>query len=207
VGQALSSLVHSVPVPFAILLILVGLALLGFGLLLFYVWLPLLLGLYIFAIALLAADGVAANGSSAPILLGTLAGFTAVGARPFIGRSRRILAACLGGSLAALSIAYPFGVGEAAAPVLALSGGVVGGLLVSSFFNLSVIAASACGGATLLAVGVRGLLSIAGEPGGGIVVLLAAAFVVMGIRFQLSQMNPRSAALPGPSRRASWRAD
>ena len=93
---------------FAILLILGGLAIMAFGLLLFYAWLPLFYGLVGFDIGLLLGRSLTGEGGSVAIILGVLCALGLAGAAYSIEPYRRLLLGISGGVLFGLSLASAF---------------------------------------------------------------------------------------------------
>ena len=137
-----------------ILMILAGLAILSFGLFLFYAWLPVLYGLLGLEIGLLLGRCLTGAVGATAIVLGiagaVLLGLLSYALEPY----RRVLLGISGGVLIGLSIAALFGldgwVGGFFGLILAAVCGVIGGFIVPYFFDSFVVGASAIGGASMV---------------------------------------------------------
>ena len=75
----------------AILLILAGLAIMAFGIFLFYAWLPFLYGLFGFEIGLLLGRAITGDVGLLAIILGIVGAVILFGATYFLEPYRRIL--------------------------------------------------------------------------------------------------------------------
>lgn len=93
----------------AILLILAGLAIMAFGIFLFYAWLPFLYGLFGFEIGLLLGRALTGDVGLLAIILGIVGAVILFGATYFLEPYRRILLGLSAGALIGLSIATVFG--------------------------------------------------------------------------------------------------
>jgi hypothetical protein len=203
--------VRDVLFSYAMLLIGLGLALAGFGLSIFYAWLPLFYVLGGLELGLLLGNWIFGASGSTPIVLGLLGAGTA-GAAYFLEAPRRVVIGYLGGSLAALSLLSLLGpnesVGWIVGGILIIGGCAIGATIPSRFLDLFVMSVSALCGAALIVIGAQLLLSIAGAPisGSAIPLLLAASLTIIGIRFQSSHRD-RTADDRGSSRQLTWRPD
>ena len=143
-------------------MILTGLAIMSFGLFLFYALLPLLYGLIGFDIGLLLGRWLTGAVGSIAIILGivvaVILGVASYALEPY----RRVLLGVSGGFLFGLALAAVFGVdswlGGSFGIVLAVICAVIGGLIVPYFFDLFVVVASAIGGAALVVAGAHRIL-------------------------------------------------
>lgn len=177
---------------FAILLVIGGLAIMAFGLFLFYAWLPLFYGLVGFDIGLLLGRSLTGEVGSIAIILGAFGAPVLAGAAYSLEPYRRILLGIAGGALFGLSLASMFNLDSASGgflgACLAAIGGVIGANIVPKYFDLFVIVASAFGGAVLMMAGARLLLpemQIFDSAAGGILpALLTIGLTVVGISWQ-----------------------
>jgi hypothetical protein len=177
---------------FAVLLILCGLGIMGFGLFIFYAWLPLFYALIGFEIGVLLGKWLAGDvfGTLA-IVLGVVGAIAAAGATYVLEPYRRILLGYWGGALVALSLASLLGLekltGGFLGILLAVAGGVIGAMLTSRFFDLFVVVASAFGGATLVVSGAKALSLVMGWPASGTLLpaLCTVVLAMIGVGWQL----------------------
>ncbi len=93
----------------AILMIVTGLAIMAFGLFLFYAWLPLLYGLVGLDIGLLIGRALTGDVGTLAIILGIVGAVALALASYFLEPYRRILLGVSGGFLLGLSLAAIFG--------------------------------------------------------------------------------------------------
>ncbi len=145
-----------------VLLILSGLAIMTFGLFLFYAWLPLLYAVVGFDIGLLIGRALTGEVGALAVGLG-VAGAVALGAASyFLEPYRRILLGVAGGFLFGLSLGMALNLdsilGGTLARALAFVCAFVGGMLVPRYFNAFVIGASAISGASIILIGLHHLL-------------------------------------------------
>ncbi len=145
----------------SLLMILTGVAIMTFGLFLFYAWLPLLYALVGFDIGLLLGRMLTGDVGTLAVVLG-IAGAVILGSAAYVLEPyRRILLGVSAGVLVGLSLAAAFNldtvIGAVMARLLVLACGVLGGILVPTFFNAFVIGASAFSGAVLAVAGVHHL--------------------------------------------------
>jgi hypothetical protein len=145
-----------------LLMILTGLAIMAFGLFMFYAWLPLLYALIGFDVGLLLGRAFTGDVGTTAIVLGIAGAFVLGAASYILEPYRRVLLGVSGGILFGLSVAAALGLdgwfGGFFGRVLALVCGAVGGLLVPRFFDLFVIGASAVSGAAMVMTGVNHIL-------------------------------------------------
>ena len=188
---------------FGVLLILCGLGIMGFGLFIFYAWLPLFYGLLGFEIGLLLGKWLAGQVGAIAIIFGIAGAIAAASATYFLEPYRRLLLGYLGGALLALSLASLLGLERALHGVfgfvLAVAGGLVGATIAQRFFDLFIIAASAFGGATLIVAGAQLLLPATAEPSGSFLpMLLTAVLTVIGFHWQLKNIGSWVPVQPTP---------
>ena len=177
---------------FALLLIATGLALLMFGLFLFYAWLPFFYGLFGFDIGFLLGNRLFGYGGSAPVVIGLILAVVLAAATYFLEPYRRIVIGYLGGSLVALSLlGLDRTSGGIFAAVIAVCAGVPGAMLAAKYFDHFVIATSAYGGGALCVFGGQWLLSQFGASAAasGTQLLATLALTAIGARFQLRHMH------------------
>jgi hypothetical protein len=188
----------------ALLMILTGLAIMTFGLFLFYAWLPLLYALVGFDIGLLLGRSLTGDVGTLAFILG-IAGAVLLGsAAYFLEPYRRILLGVSAGVLVGLSIAAAFNLdtvlGAVLARLLVLVCGILGGILVPMFFNAFVVGASAFSGATLAVTGAHQILpDVAAfdvQTGGALPALLVVALALFGIIWQSKNIAVWARKLP-----------
>jgi len=179
-----------------LLTILTGLAIMAFGLFMFYAWLPLLYALIGFDVGLLLGRAFTGDIGTAAIVLG-IAGALVLGAASYILEPyRRILLGVSGGILFGLAVAAAFGLdgwlGGFFGRILALVCGVVGGFLVPRFFDFFVIGTSAFSGAAMVMTGANHILpsvELFDRAAGGLLpALLTAVLAVAGVSWQYSNI-------------------
>jgi hypothetical protein len=145
-----------------LLMILTGLAIMAFGLFMFYAWLPLLYALVGFDVGILLGRTFTGDVGTTAIVLGIAAAFILGVASYVLEPYRRVLLGVSGGILFGLSVASVFGLdgwfGGYFGRIFALVCGAVGGLLVPRFFDIFVIAASAVSGAAMVMTGANHIL-------------------------------------------------
>lgn len=178
---------------FGILLILCGLAIMGFGLLIFYAWLPLFYGLFGFEIGLLLGKWLTGDIGVVAVTLGVVVAAIAAGAAYFLEEYRRLLLGFTGGVVIALALASVLGLDRLipgfSGVVLAMVGGVLGATVAMKYFDLFIVVASAVSGAALIVTGAQLLLPAASDPSGTVLpTLLTAILAVFGIRWQLNNL-------------------
>jgi hypothetical protein len=169
----------------AILLALAGVAIMAFGIFLFYAWLPFFYGLFGLEIGLLLGQWLTGNIGFVAIILGIAGAVILFGAAYFLEPYRRILLGLSAGALVGLSLASVFGldhfVGGFVGAVLALVGALTGGILVPRYFDAFVIVVSAFAGAAMVMAGAHWLF-----PGVGLFDRTAGGFLPTVVTFVLS---------------------
>jgi hypothetical protein len=169
----------------AFLLILAGLAIMAFGIFLFYAWLPLFYGLFGLDIGLLLGRSLTGEVGWMAIILGIIGAVIFFGAAYSLEPYRRILLGLSAGALVGLSIASVFGldhfIGGLFGVILAVFGGLVGAIIVPTFFDSFIIVASAFGGAAMVMAGAHLLL-----PGVGLFDRAAGNFLPALVTFILT---------------------
>jgi hypothetical protein len=179
-----------------LLLTLTGLSLMGFGLFLFYAWLPLLYALFGFDIGLLIGRTLSGDTGTIAIVLGIACAVVLAVSSYFLEPYRRILVGVSGGILFGLSVSAALGLdgwlGGVFGRILALFCGVIGGVFVLRFFDLFVIGASSIAGAAIVMMGANHVFPDVGlfDPatGGVLPVLLVIVLSVAGISWQYSNI-------------------
>lgn len=180
----------------ALLMILTGLAIMAFGLFLFYAWLPLLYGLIGLDIGLLLGRWLTGEVGAIAIVLG-IAGAVALGVASYtLEPYRRTLLGVAGGFLFGLSVAAVFGLesalGGAFGILLAAVCAVIGGIIVPRFFDTFVVVASSVSGAAMVVAGAHllmpGLGLLDGTGGGLLARLLTIILAVVGMGWQFSNI-------------------
>ena len=176
-------------VSFATLLIFCGLGIMGFGLFLFYAWLPLFYGLVGLEIGLLLGKWV--TGGIGPLAgtLGAVGGVLAASAAYYLEPYRRTLLGYIGGALFMLSLASAVGLDRATqgfvSAVVSLAGGLIGAAIARNYFDWVVVGASAVGGAALVVAGAQMVLPIAQASGSPLPIVLTAILASIGVSWQL----------------------
>jgi hypothetical protein len=177
---------------FGVLLILCGLGIMGFGLFIFYAWLPLFYALIGFEIGVLLGKWLAGDTfGKLAIVLGVASAIAAACATYVLEPYRRILLGYWGGALISLSLASLLGLekltGGFLGILLAVAGGVIGAMLTSRFFDLFVVVASAFGGATLVVAGAKALMLSMAWPAPGTLLpaLVTVVLSLIGVGWQM----------------------
>jgi hypothetical protein len=179
-----------------LLMILTGLAIMAFGLFMFYAWLPLLYALIGFDVGLLLGRAFTGDVGTTAIVLGIAGAFILGTASYILEPYQRVLLGVSGGILFGLSVAAALGLdgwfGGFFGRVLALVCGAVGGLLVPRFFDLFVIGASAVSGAAMVMTGANHILPGVGffdrAAGGVLPPLVTIILAVAGVSWQRSNI-------------------
>jgi hypothetical protein len=180
-----------------VLLIIVGLGVLGFGLFLFYGLLPLFYALAGLGIGLLLGEALTGNFGLIAIVLGILGAVILGGASDSLEPYRRILLGLSGGALVGLAIASWFGldglVGGFFGAILGVVGGVIGAVVVLSFFDPFIIASSAIGGAIMVMTGAHLILPTVNlfdrSTGGFWPSLITLILALIGVGWQYSNIT------------------
>lgn len=178
---------------FATLLVLCGIGIMGFGLMIFYAWLPLFYGLFGLEIGLLLGKWLTGQVGPIAIAAGIVGAVAATGATYFFEPYRRVLLGYVGGALVALSLASLLGLDRAVGgffgALISVAGGLIGSVVAPKYFDLFVVIASAFGGATLVVAGAQLFLPEAGEASASFLpALLTAVLTVIGIHWQLKNI-------------------
>jgi hypothetical protein len=185
------------------LMILTGLALMAFGLLLFYAWLPLLYGFVGFDIGLLLGKALTGDVGTISVILGIcgalLLGIASYALEPY----RRLLIGVSAGVLLGLSIPGILGLtgplSNGLGIGLAVLFGVIGSTLVQRYFDSFIVVSSAISGAILIVAGLHflfpGILLFDLTAGGFAPRLLTAILAVVGIGWQLSNISNWAASI------------
>ena len=179
----------------AILLILAGLAIMAFGIFLFYAWLPFLYGLFGLEIGLLLGRSITGDVGLVAIL-GIVGAVILFGAAYFLEPYRRILLGLSMGALVGLSIASVLEldhfIGGVLGVVLAVVGAAIGAIIVPRYFDAFVIVASAFGGAAMVMAGAHWLFPGVGlfdrATGGFLPALLTFVLSAVGIGWQFKNI-------------------
>jgi hypothetical protein len=175
-----------------LLMILTGLAILSFGLFLFYAWLPLLYALVGLDIGLLLGRSLTGDVGTLAVVLGIVGAVILGSAAYFLEPYRRILLGVSAGVLVGLSLAAALDLdtllGAVLARLLVLACGIVGGILVPIFFNAFVIGATAFSGAVLAVAGAHHIFPDVGafdvRAGGPLPAVLVVGLALLGIVWQ-----------------------
>ena len=189
-----------------LLMVLTGLAIMAFGLFLFYAWLPLLYGLVGLDIGLLLGRWLTGDVGAVAIILGIL-GAVALGVASYaLEPYRRVLLGVSGGVLLGLALAAMFGLEGGAGGffgiILAAILGVIGGFVVPRFFDAFIVVASAISGATMVVAGTHFILPALGlldGTGGSILArLLTFILAAVGMGWQFSNITKWIQSQPMP---------
>jgi hypothetical protein len=201
---------------FGVLLILCGLAVMVFGLFIFYAWLPILYALFGWEIGLLLGQWLTGGTGPIAIVLAACGAVVLFCATYLLEPYRRVLIGFSGGALIALSLAFFLGLDQLLSGIvgtgLMIAGGIVGAIIVPQIFNALVVGTSAFGGATMVMAGLHLLMPTLGlfdRLGGGLPPrLMTIVLTVIGVGWQLrnierwAHLNPMldADALSGTSR-------
>jgi len=198
---------------YGLLLLVTGIAIMTFGLFLFYAWLPVIYGLIGFDIGLLLGRSLTGDTGTLAIVIGIvgalLLGFCSYALEPF----RRMLLGISGGFLFGLSVAAALGLdgllGGLFGVLLAIICGLIGGLIVSLFFDRFVIAASAISGAIVAMAGAHHLfpgIGLFDRAGGGLLPsMITLVLALIGVFWQHRniakwiQLQPQGRSAPKTS--------
>jgi hypothetical protein len=180
-----------------LLMILTGLAIMAFGLFLFYAWLPLLYGLIGFDIGLLLGRWLTGDVGTLAIVLGIIGAIILAVASYSLEPYRRVLLGVSGGVLLGLALTALFGwaswVGGLFGLILAAVLGLIGGIIVPLYFDLFVVAASALSGAAIVMAGAHLLLPGVGlfdhSSGALLPRLLTLVLAVVGMGWQMTNIE------------------
>jgi hypothetical protein len=188
---------------FGLMLILTGLAIMTFGLFLFYAWVPIIYALIGFDIGLLLGRSLTGDSGVIAMAVGITGAVVVGGCSYALEPYRRILLGVSGGFLFGLSLAAAFGVDSSLGGLFAalqIFCGIAGGLIVSLFFDMFVVAASATSGAAIVIAGAHhllpgvGLFDLAG--GGVLPALITSTLAITGVIWQYSKLAEWVQILP-----------
>jgi hypothetical protein len=188
----------------AILLILAGLAIMNFGIFLFYAWLPVLYGLFGFEIGMLLGRSLTGDIGAVAITLGVISAVVMFLASYFLEPYRRILLGISGGAAVGLALASVFGWDHGASGLLAfiltVFGAVIGASVVPRYFDAFIIGASAFAGAAMLMAGAHKLLPGVGffdrASGGMLPSMVTLVLAVLGVGWQYKNIATAIRATP-----------
>ena len=177
----------------AILLVFAGLGIMGFGIFLFYAWLPFFYGLFGLEIGLLLGKSLTGDMGLLAIILGIVGAVILFAASYSLEPYRRILLGLSAGAAIGLSIASVFGFDHLAGGLLgtisAVVGAVIGAMIVPRYFDTFIVVASALGGAALVMAGAHllfpGLALFDRSAGGVLPGLFTIVLTAVGIAWQL----------------------
>jgi hypothetical protein len=180
-------------ISFAILLILCGIGIMGFGLLMFYAWLPLLYGLFGLEIGLLLGRWLTGDVGVLAFTLGLAIAVAAAAAAYMLEPYRRALMGFMGGVVLVLALLSILGmdrmIASFSAMILAAVGGVIGATIALRYFDVYIVVASAFGGAALIVTGAQLLLPTPADASGSILpALLTVILGFFGLRWQISNI-------------------
>lgn len=180
-------------ISFAILLILCGIGIMGFGLLMFYAWLPLLYGLFGLEIGLLLGRWLTGDVGVLAFTLGLAIAVAAAAAAYFLEPYRRALVGFMGGVVLVLTTLSVLGMDRVlagfSATILAAIGGIIGATIALRYFDIFIVVASAFGGAALIITGAQLLLPTSAELSGSVLpALLTIILGTFGLRWQISNI-------------------
>lgn len=186
----------------AILLILCGIGIMGFGLLMFYAWLPLLYGLFGLEIGLLLGRWLTGDVGALALALGLAIAVVAAAAAYFLEPYRRALVGFMGGVVLVLTTLSILGMDRLlagfSATILAAIGGILGATIALRYFDVFIVVASAFGGAALIITGAQLLLPMPADPSGSILpALLTIILGIFGLRWQISNIASWVPPQPG----------
>ena len=176
----------------AILLILAGLAIMNYGIFLFYAWLPVLYGLFGFEIGAFLGRSLTGDVGALAITLGVVGAIIMFLASYFLEPYRRLLLGISGGAAVGLALASVFGWDHGASGVFAfiltVFGAIVGASVVPRYFDAFIIGASAFGGAAMLMAGAHTLLpgvALFDRASGGMLpAMMTVILAVLGVSWQ-----------------------
>ena len=188
----------------AILMILAGLAIMSYGIFLFYAWLPVLYGLFGFEIGALVGRSLTGDVGALSITLGVVGAVVLFLASYFLEPYRRILLGVSGGAAVGLALASVFGWDHGASSVsafiLTVFGAIIGASIVPRFFDAFIIGASGFGGAAMLMAGAHTLLPGVAlfdrASGGFLPAMMTVILAVLGISWQFKNIEAAIRSTP-----------
>ncbi|MFT3730500.1 MAG: hypothetical protein QM780_03605 [Hyphomicrobium sp.] len=180
----------------AVLSIATGVMILGFGLLLFYAWLPVFYGLVGLDLGLLLGRSLTGDIGFFAIVLGIAGAAILAGLAYVLEPYRRILIGISAGMLIGVSLASALGLdapsGGFLGTALAIVFGVMGASVVPRYFDQFIIVSSAFAGAALVMAGANALFPGVGifdrSQGAIVPTFLTLALAVAGIIWQMSNI-------------------
>src|SRR5262245_13372832 len=180
----------------ATLLVLAGLAIMGFGIFLFYAWLPFLYGLFGLELGLLLGRWLTGGIGLVAIIFGIVSAVILFCAAYFLETYRRILLGLSAGAMVGLSIAAVFGLdhflGGVIGVILAVVGAAIGAIIVPRYFDAFVVVSSAFAGAAMVLAGAHWLFPGVGlfdrAAGGLLPALELFVLSVIGIAWQFKNI-------------------
>ena len=180
-----------------ILMIAAGLAIMAFGLLLFYAWLPLFYGLFGLEIGLRLGHTLTGQLGLMAIILGVVGAVVLFSAAYALEPYRRILLGLSAGALIGLSIASVLGlqgyISDILGVALALVGAVIGAIIVPKYFDTFVVVVSAFCGAAMVMAGAHLLFPELGvfdrSAGSFMQPLITLALTAVGISWQYKNLS------------------
>ena len=139
---------------YASLLIFSGLALMGFGLLLFYAWLPLLYGLFGLDLGLVLGTWLTGSTGVVAVLIGVICAAVFALLAYTLEPLRRMLLGISAGALLGIAVGDLLGfsklVGGVQPHIFAFIGALFGGVLMPMIFRQFIVMASAFSGASMV---------------------------------------------------------
>jgi hypothetical protein len=188
----------------SVLIILAGLAIMAFGIFLFYAWLPFFYGLLGFEIGALLGQTLTGHVGLLAVGLGIAGALVLFGAAYALEPYRRILLGLSVGAAMGLSVASILGVqhiiGGLLGLILAIAGAILGAIIVPSLFDPFLIVASAFSGAALVMTGGHSLFPGVGlfdrAAGGALPAIATIVLAAIGVSWQFKNISSWSGAHP-----------
>lgn len=190
---------------YASLLIFSGLALMGFGLLLFYAWLPLLYSLFGLDLGLVLGTWLTGSTGVVAVLIGVIGALIFALLAYTLEPLRRIMLGISAGALLGIAIGDLLGLNKLVGGVqphsFAFIGALVGGLLVPMIFRQFIVMASAFSGASMVVAGAALIL-----PGSRVFDYTAGRFLptmlvmllgLIGMAWQIANIEKWAHLTPG----------
>jgi len=166
----------------------------GFGLFIFYAWLPIFYALLGFEIGAIIGQWLVGGWGWIALLLGLAMAAAGLVSAYVLEPYRRAILGFAGGALLALVLESLLGLDRVIHGIFgiafAVAGGVIGSILAPRWFDRFVIAATAFGGATFVVAGARLLLLGTSEPAGSFLpATLVIILTAIGIGWQLNNIG------------------
>lgn len=193
----------------AILIIIAGAGIMGFGLFLFYALLPLFYAFFGVGVGIWLGAAITGNSVESlnliELIFGVVGGVIFAGAAYFLEPFRRILIGIgLGGLLGGV-LAGAFGWTGILGVLVMVGGAVIGAIIVLALFDPFVIGASAFGGAGLVMDGIYLLVPSLDflnrsqvQDGGFIPILIWLVLGSIGLGWQFMNLQKWAAMAPAP---------